>query len=63
MHVIIFAGGTLRPGRAVEEALATADLVIAADSGATTALRFGRQPDIIVGDFDSLQISEQELEG
>ena len=34
MHVVIFAGGTLRPGKAVEAAIASADLVIAADSGA-----------------------------
>jgi len=61
MHVVIFAGGTLRPGRAVEEALATADMIIAADSGAATALRFGYTPAIIVGDFDSLALSEQEL--
>jgi thiamine pyrophosphokinase len=61
MHVVIFAGGTLRPGRAVEEALATVDLVIAADSGATTALRFGYTPAIIVGDLDSLTLSQQEI--
>lgn len=61
MHVVIFAGGTLRPGRAVEEALATADLVIAADSGAATALRFDYTPAIIVGDLDSLTLSQQEI--
>ncbi|MDQ2884951.1 MAG: thiamine diphosphokinase [Chloroflexota bacterium] len=61
MHVVIFAGGTLRPGRAVEEILATADLIIAADSGAATALQFGHTPTIIVGDFDSLALSAQEL--
>jgi thiamine pyrophosphokinase len=61
MHVVIFAGGTLRPGRAVAEALATADLIIAADSGAATALQAGYTPSIIVGDFDSLALSEREL--
>ncbi len=61
MHVVIFAGGTLRPGRAVTEALATADMIIAADSGAVTALEAGYTPAIIVGDFDSLALSEQEL--
>jgi len=34
MMLLIFAGGTLRPGRAVNEAIATADLIIAADRGA-----------------------------
>lgn len=61
MHVVIFAGGSLRSGRAVAEALATADLIIAADSGAATALHAGYTPAIIVGDFDSLALSEQEL--
>ena len=54
MHVVIFAGGTLRPGKAVQAAITTADLVIAADSGAATALQHGCTPPIIVGDFDSL---------
>ncbi len=61
MHIVIFAGGLLRPGRAVAEALATADMIIAADSGAATALQAGYTPAIIVGDFDSLALSEQEL--
>ena len=54
MNVVIFAGGTVRPGEAVQAALASADLVIAADSGAATALQYGYTPAIIVGDFDSL---------
>jgi thiamine pyrophosphokinase len=61
MHVVIFAGGTLHPGKAVEEALATADLIIAADRGAATALHYGYTPSIIVGDFDSLMLPEQDL--
>jgi len=61
MHVVIFAGGTLHSGKAVEEALATADLIIAADSGAATALHYGYTPSIIVGDFDSLLLPEQDL--
>jgi len=54
MHIVIFAGGALRPGKAVDAAIASADLVIAADSGAATALDYGCSPKIIVGDFDSL---------
>src|SRR2546426_831436 len=34
--------------------LKDADLVIAADGGAETALAWGRTPDVIVGDLDSL---------
>jgi len=54
MHVVIFAGGTLRPGKAVNAAIASADLILAADSGAATALQYGIAPAIVVGDFDSL---------
>jgi thiamine pyrophosphokinase len=54
MHVVIFAGGVVQPGRAVDAALARADMVIAADRGAETALRFGHLPMYIVGDLDSL---------
>jgi thiamine pyrophosphokinase len=54
MHVVIFAGGTLRPGKAFYRAIASADLIIAADSGAATALQYGCIPALVVGDFDSL---------
>jgi thiamine pyrophosphokinase len=56
MHVVIFAAGTLRPGRQVQEAIASADLVIAADQGAATALQYGCTPAFVVGDFDSLAV-------
>jgi thiamine pyrophosphokinase len=61
MHVIIFVGGTLQAGKAVEKAIASADLIIAADSGAMAALHYGCVPAIIVGDFDSLTLSEAEI--
>jgi thiamine pyrophosphokinase len=54
MHVVIFAGGTLRPGKALNAAIGRADMIIAADSGAATALQFGCTPSFVVGDFDSL---------
>jgi len=61
MRIVIFAGGTYRPGTASQKALASADIVIAADSGAETALRLGHVPACVVGDFDSLdaQLVEQ----
>ena len=61
MRVVIFAGGTYRPGTASQKALADADMVIAADSGAETALHLGHIPVYVVGDFDSLdaQLVEQ----
>jgi thiamine pyrophosphokinase len=54
MHVVIFAGGTVRPGKALSYAMDSADMCIAADSGAATALQYGCTPHIVVGDFDSL---------
>jgi thiamine pyrophosphokinase len=54
MHVILFAGGTVQGGSAVEQALAKAEMVIAADSGAMAALELGYVPAFVVGDFDSL---------
>ncbi len=61
MHVVIFAAGTLRPGKAVNDAIASADLIIAADAGAQTALQLGLTPSIVVGDFDSLTLSRDTL--
>ena len=54
MRVVIFAGGTLRPGRAFYAAIGEADMIVAADSGAATALQYGCTPGFVVGDFDSL---------
>jgi thiamine pyrophosphokinase len=54
MHVILFAGGTVQAGSAVEQALAKAEMVIAADSGAMAALELGYVPAFVVGDCDSL---------
>ena len=54
MHVVIFAGGALRPGKAFYAAINSADMFIAADNGAATALQYGCTPRIVVGDFDSL---------
>lgn len=59
MHVIIFAGGTVQTGIALDRVLATGELVIAADSGARTALDLGDVPAFVVGDFDSLDEETQ----
>ncbi len=61
MHVVIFTGGVLRDGRFVRQALTKADLVIAADSGAQTALDFQTLPKVVIGDFDSLDEDTQQL--
>lgn len=63
MRVIIFAGGTIQPGSAVERALTEGGLVIAADSGASAALELGYEPAFVVGDLDSLsQTARTQLE-
>ncbi len=62
MHVVIFAGGTVQAGTGITAALSHADLIIAADSGAETALHYGHVPAFVVGDFDSLSIATTELE-
>lgn len=61
MHIVIFAGGTIHPGRAMQQALSSADMVIAADSGAIAAAHYGHIPAFIVGDFDSLSIPDKQL--
>ena len=43
-----------------EQIARSASIVIAADGGAQTALDLGRQPDIVIGDLDSLEPSVQE---
>jgi thiamine pyrophosphokinase len=54
MHVGIFSGGELHPGQAVTNVLSEFDKIIAADSGASTAIAFNRKPAIVIGDFDSI---------
>jgi thiamine pyrophosphokinase len=61
MRVVIFAGGTLWPGKGFYDVMAGAEMVIAADSGAATALKYGYTPEIVVGDFDSLDMALLEV--
>ena len=53
---VVFAGAPLDPTARLRARIATLDnpRVIAADSGAATALRFGLRPDLVIGDLDSL---------
>ena len=44
----------MRSGKALIDAMDSADMCIAADKGAATALQYGCTPHIVVGDFDSL---------
>ncbi len=54
MHVVIVTGGTFQMSPLIQKALDSADLIIAADSGANTITSLGIYPQIVVGDFDSL---------
>lgn len=53
MRIVIVAGGDLAPGDAGR--LDGADLVIAADGGASALDALGLRPDRLVGDLDSVQ--------
>lgn len=61
MHVVIFSGGNVEPGRAIDLSLQKADFIIAADSGADAALSFGVTPSYVVGDFDSLPFTTKTI--
>jgi thiamine pyrophosphokinase len=53
-HVVIFAGGGAVSGTHID-AVAAADLVVAADSGAELARSLGWTVDELIGDFDSIE--------
>ncbi|MEL6308378.1 MAG: thiamine diphosphokinase [Chloroflexota bacterium] len=61
MNVLIFANGDPNPGEMVELVLAQADdaMIIAADGGARVAWHFDKQPQVVIGDMDSLSDDEQ----
>jgi thiamine pyrophosphokinase len=54
--VLVFAGAPVELTRRLRARLAALEhpFVVAADGGAATALALGYQPDVIVGDFDSI---------
>jgi thiamine pyrophosphokinase len=54
MHVVIFTGGLFWFGENIKKTLAKTDMILAADSGAETALKYNYIPHTVLGDFDSL---------
>jgi thiamine pyrophosphokinase len=55
MRIIIFANGDLNDLDQVQHFLRSDDFVIAADGGAKHCQALGLVPDVIIGDFDSLE--------
>lgn len=53
MKALVIAGGSVHAGLLQCE-LATADIVICADSGAERLAGSGRMPDLVIGDMDSI---------
>lgn len=61
MHVVIFTGGNFIPSTLSQQVIKTADTVIAADSGANTAVKLGIFPEIVVGDLDSIDTATKKV--
>ena len=56
-RAVVVLNGPLAGDSQVLAAIANADLVVAADGGAGRLVGLGRQPDLVVGDLDSLDPS------
>jgi thiamine pyrophosphokinase len=54
MRALLIANGVLPRQRVVRELASSSDLIACADGGTRHALRLGIQPDIVIGDLDSL---------
>ncbi len=56
-HAVVVAGGNVRVGDRVRRELSRADFVIAADRGLEKCVELHVVPDLVVGDFDSVNIA------
>lgn len=54
MHVLLFANGPLQNSEGLFARAGHWDLVIAVDGGGQHCQQYGIQPDLLIGDFDSL---------
>ena len=55
MLTLIFANGELKKTTELETLIGQADLILAADGGANHCFQLDIRPDILVGDFDSIE--------
>lgn len=60
MATLIFANGVLNRSAQIFTAIKSASLIIAADGGAKHCFALGISPQIVIGDFDSLDEAEIE---
>ena len=58
MKIVIIANGQINDSPAVQAAIKGAELIIAADGGARHGMALGVVPEVLVGDFDSLEPRE-----
>jgi thiamine pyrophosphokinase len=66
VRIVIFANGTLNDPHQSMALIRPDDFIVAADGGAIHCLQLGLQPNIVIGDFDSLDrenISRLEASG
>ena len=61
MHFVIFTGVGFQSGKLAFEVIQNADKIIAADSGAKTAVDLNIIPTVVIGDFDSLSVKIQSF--
>ena len=61
MKIVVFSGGNVVDSKLVREAINEADAILAADSGADSALKLGIYPDVVLGDFDSLSSQSKKI--
>jgi len=60
-RAVIIAGGEIQDYTKIRPLIRDEDFIIAADSGYDHAVKLGLFPDIVIGDFDSIQAKPQHI--